>query len=115
MSLPDSKAISDAKSRQLTFNPKDRATYIRKCLHDITSSISENKSEEDIRKQFAEFIELYPELFKKIINKNDLSLIQNMLAMLDSMGDGKLSQHEASVIIGKNLVDKYVTPQLHGS
>ena len=104
MSLPDSKAISDAKSRQLTFNP-----------HDITSSISENKSEEDIRKQFAEFIELYPELFKKIINKNDLSLIQNMLAMLDSMGDGKLSQHEASVIIGKNLVDKYVTPQLHGS
>ena len=36
-----------------------------------------------------------------------------MLAMLDSMGDGKISQHQASIIVGKNLVDKYVTPQLN--
>jgi len=44
-----------------------------------------------------------------------LSPIQSMLAMLDKMGEGKLSQHQASVIVGKKLVDRYVTPQLNGT
>ena len=38
-----------------------------------------------------------------------------MLEMLDSMGQGTISQHQASVIVGKKLVDRYVTPQLNGS
>ena len=38
-----------------------------------------------------------------------------MLAMLDRMGEGNISQHQASVIIGKKLVDRYVTPQLNGA
>ena len=52
--------------------------------------------------------------FKKIITKQDLAPIQSMLAMLDKMGEGAISQHQASVIIGKKLVDRYVTPQLNG-
>jgi hypothetical protein len=38
-----------------------------------------------------------------------------MLAMLDRMGEGSLSQHQASIIVGKKLVDRYVTPQLNGN
>lgn len=113
MSLPDRNAISAAESRPIEFNPNERATYVRKCLQDIHYSIAENNTEDYIRAQFSKFVELYPELFKKIINKEDLSPVQNMLAMLDSMGDGKISQHQASIIVGKNLVDKYVTPQLN--
>jgi len=113
--LPDRKSMSEAESRPLEFNPKERATYIRKCLNDIYVLIGENKTENEIREQFSLFIELYPELFKKIINKNDLTPIQNMLEMLDSMGQGTISQHQASIIVGKKLVDRYVTPQLNGS
>jgi hypothetical protein len=110
--LPTQQSISEAASRPLEFNPKERANYIRKCLKDIHSCIAEKKSTEEIRSQFQAFAELYPELFKKIVGGHDLSPVQNMLVMLDSMGEGKLSQHQASVIVGKSLVDRYVTPQL---
>ena len=60
-------------------------------------------------------MEQYPELFKKLLAKQDLGPMQSMLTMLDKMADGSLSQHQASVIIGKKLVDRYVTPQLNGT
>ena len=113
MYKPTAQSISEAESRKLEFNPNERATYIRQCLQDINQCMA-HKSEDEIREQFSLFVELYPELFKKIIKGQDLSPVQNMLAMLDRMGEGKLSQHQASVIIGQKLVDKYVTPQLNG-
>ena len=38
-----------------------------------------------------------------------------MLAMLDKMAEGNISQHHASIIIGKNLVDTFINPNLNGS
>jgi len=106
-----SEAVAEAESKPLEFNPRERATYIRTMLQDITNWMNE-LSENDIRQKVPEFVELYPELFKKIMKGNDLEPVQNMLAMLDSMGDGRLSQHQASVIVGKNLADRYVMPVL---
>jgi hypothetical protein len=31
---------------------------------------------------------------------------------MDRMGDGQLSQHQASVIVGKKLADQYITPTI---
>lgn len=108
-------AVSDAESRPLEFNPNARALYIRKILQDIPALISQGLSEDEIRSKVPEFIEMYPELFKKILRGQDLTPIQNMLSMLDRMGEGHISQHQASVIVGQKLVDRYVTPQLNGS
>ena len=36
-----------------------------------------------------------------------------MLALLERMGEGSLSQHQASVIVGKKLADQYITPQVN--
>lgn len=110
-----SEATQEAESRPLDFDPNVRARYVRQMLQDIALWMSQGDSEEAIRARVPDFIEKYPELFKKIINRNDLSPIQSMLAMLDKMGDGSISQHQASVIIGKKLVDKFVTPQLRGN
>jgi hypothetical protein len=109
------EAVAEAEARPLDFDPNIRARYIRQMLQDIAKFMAEGIPEETIRERVPDFIEKYPELFKKIINKQDLSPIQSMLAMLDKMGEGKLSQHQASVIIGKKLVDRYVTPQLNGA
>ena len=76
--------------------------------------MSQGDSEETITARVPQFVDNYPELFKKMMRRQDLAPIQSMLAMLDKMGDGALSQHQASVIIGKKLVDRYVTPQLNG-
>lgn len=109
------EATAEAEARPLEFDPNVRARYIRQMLQDIALWMSQGDSEEVIRSRVPDFIEKYPELFKKIITKSDLSPIQSMLGMLDRMGDGSISQHQASVVVGKKLVDKFVTPQLKGN
>ena len=108
------EATTEASSRSLDFNPNVRARFIREMLTDIPRMMEQNMSEEQIRDKTPEFAERYPELFNKIIKKQDLSPIQSMLTMLDKMGEGNISQHDASVIIGKKLVDLFVNPQLSG-
>ena len=108
------EATTEAEARALEYDPNVRARYIREMLRDIARWMAEGMSEDTIREKVPDFVERYPELFKKIINKQDLAPIQSMLAMLDKMGEGAISQHQASVIIGKKLVDRYVTPQLNG-
>jgi hypothetical protein len=109
------EATAEAESRQLDYDPAIRATYIRMMVHDISEWVASGESENSIRQRASEFVEQYPELFKKLLAKQDLGPMQSMLTMLDKMADGSLSQHQASVIIGKKLVDRYVTPQLNGT
>jgi len=109
------EAAAEAESRPLEFDPSVRSLYIRSMLQDIALWMSHGDSEDTIRQRVPDFIEKYPELFKKIINRQDLSPIQSMLAMLDRMAEGNLSQHQASIIVGKKLVDRYVTPQLQSN
>lgn len=108
------EATAEAEARALEYDPTNRALYVRTMLQDVALWMSQGDSEETIRTRVPEFIENYPELFKKVINRQDLAPIQSMLAMLDQMGNGDMSQHQASVIVGKKLVDRFVTPQLNG-
>jgi hypothetical protein len=45
----------------------------------------------------------------------DNASFRTMLAMLDRMGSGDLTQHQASVIVGQRLHDTYIKPQLDES
>ena len=109
------EATTEAESRTLDFDPKTRALFVREMLTDIPRWMAQGLTEEQIRQKVPQFVEKYPELFSKIISKQDLTPIQSMLAMLDKMGEGQISQHQASVIIGKKLVDRFVTPQLNNT
>ena len=109
------EATAEAEARPLEFNPTDRATMIRGALRDIARWMAEGETEETSRLRVPDFVEGYPELFKKIIQRQDLAPIQKMLTMLDRMGEGRLSQHQASISVGKSLVDRFVTPQLRSS
>lgn len=109
------EATAEAEARSIDYDPTARAKMIREMLRTIPLWIHQGVPEETIRSRVPEFIEAYPELFKKVIQRQDLAPIQSMLAMLDRMGQGNLSQHQASIIVGKKLVDRYVTPQLSGS
>lgn len=108
------EATAEAEARPIEYDPAARAQYIRSMLRDIATWMSQGDSEETIRQRASDFVEGYPELFKKIIQRQDLSPIQSMLGMLDRMAEGRLSQHQASIAVGKRLVDRYVTPQLQG-
>lgn len=108
------EATAEAESRPLDFNPSIRARFVRDMLKEVGNYVSQGLTEDQIREKVPEFSEKYPELFKKIIDKEDLTPIQSMLAMLDKMSEGTISQHQASMIVGKKLVDRFVKPQLDG-
>jgi hypothetical protein len=108
------EATAEAEARPMDYNPTERAQFVRAMVQDVAHWIAQGESEESIKQRVPEFVEHYPELFKKLIQKQDMAPIQNMLAMLDRMGQGNISQHQASVLIGKKLVDRFVTPQLNG-
>jgi hypothetical protein len=47
-----------------------------------------------------------------MLNKDvyDEAAVRTMLYMLEKMGTGELSQHQASVIVGQRLHDTYIKP-----
>jgi hypothetical protein len=58
------------------------------------------------------FVDQYPTLFQMATNPNfDTRQLDMMLGVMDKMSGG-MSQHQASVIVGQSLVNKFVMPML---
>jgi hypothetical protein len=108
------EATREASERTLDYNPNESAVFIRKMVKTLIPLVSAGKLEDELRRDYPTYVEEYPELFKKIVTKQDLAPLNAMLVMLDKMGQGTISQHEASIIVGQRLVDRYVKPQLKG-
>jgi hypothetical protein len=109
------EATAEAKARPMGFDPKDRITYIRDQVLDIQREMLSGQHINEITARHSDFARDYKELFKKVIQKEDLGPLNTMFGALEKMGQGTLSQHEASVIVGQKLVDKFVKPQLNGT
>jgi hypothetical protein len=91
-----------------------RTAYIRQTLEQIKLLQREGKSVEDIRAVHTRFSEDYPQIFKMVTKDGsyDEASLRTMLLMLERMGTGQMSQHQASVLIGQRLHDKYIQPAL---
>lgn len=107
-------AIAEAESTPLGFLPKERAAFVRSMVGTITSLREQGKSVEDLQEQFPDFAREYKNLFETITAPSgyDKQNLKVMLALMDRMGEGQLSQHQASVIVGKKLADQYITPTI---
>ena len=91
-----------------------RSVYIRSNLDKIIAMKAEGKAREEIQKECLRFSTDYPSLFKMVMKTegyNEGSL-KTMLAMLERMGSGELTQHQASVIVGQRLHDVYIKPKM---
>jgi hypothetical protein len=106
------EAIAEANSRRIEYSPAERAADIRRMMETIPLLLSRGISKDALLTAFEKEAKMYPQLFKKIVDGEDLSPIRVMLAMLDKMAEGELNQHQASVIVGEKLLNKYVRPQL---
>jgi hypothetical protein len=91
-----------------------RNLFIREQIANIQTMKQEGKSKEEIKEAVGRFAEDYPQLFKTLTNPggyNEASL-RTMLSMLEKMGTGEMSQHQASVIVGQRLHDTYIKPAI---
>ena len=108
-------AAREASERPLDFDPAERATALRAMVRDLVPLVRQGKLEAELKEAYPTYAERFPELFKKIVTKQDITPLNTMIAMLDKMAAGNISQHEASIIVGQRLIDRYVKPQLNGS
>ncbi len=102
------EAISEAKDRSLDFDPAERAMTVKQNILKMVELMRAGKNERQLREELAPFVEQYPELFKKVLSNDDLTPLQNMMNLMDRMAAGAMSQHEASVIVGRGLADAYI-------
>ncbi len=103
------RASRAAANQRHTFNADERATYVRAMVARVAEYKSQRKTIDEIKELLPEFVRDYKNLFEMITqpggyNQQDLNI---MLNMLQHMHRGSLSQHEASVIVGKRLYEKY--------
>ena len=107
------EAMEEAANRPLDFDPKTRAQYVRDCVKQVEEYQQQGLNFDEIKNKMPTFVRDYKNLFEMIMNprgynKQDL---KTMLAMLDRMGAGELTQHQASVIVGKRIADQYIKPE----
>lgn len=110
------EAAEEAKSQPTRFLAKERANYVEDRINEIMSLRRLGKTQDEIREVMSRFAEDYPTLFLKACEPSfDQQQLKVMLALLNRMSDGSLSQHQASMIVGQRLVDKYVKGKIPGS
>jgi len=61
-----------------------------------------------------DFAEKYPALFKMLfkIDINNEASLRTMLAMLERMGTGDMSQDQASTVVGQRLYDTFIKSKI---
>ena len=90
-----------------------RSDYIKSNIDKIIKLKQEGKNKEEIQEMFERFIVDYPTLFKMVMSPNyNEGSLKTMMAMLEKMGSGELTQHQASVIVGQRLHDVYIKPKV---
>jgi hypothetical protein len=106
------EAVAEASSRRIEYSPAERARDIRRLLEEVPYLQRQGATKDQLLTLFEKEAKLYPQFFKKVVDGEDTTPIRVMLTMLDRMQEGELSQHQASVIVGQKLVNKYVRPQM---
>jgi hypothetical protein len=103
------EAIAEAETAPLSFEPKTRAQYVRDMVKTVEDAIAEGKTKPEIKEQVPDFARDYTNLFDMLTEPNyNKQMLKTMLALLDQMGTGNLTQHQASVIVGQRVADAYI-------
>jgi len=101
------ESVAEAEARPLDFPAAARAAYLRETVAKIQARQAAGAGKDALKVEFADFSLSFPRLFEAILEPGfDKQTLQTMLAMLDRMGEGSLSPHQASVIVGQRLLEK---------
>ena len=91
-----------------------RSIFINDNIRVVKTLKEQGKTAEEIEKEVPIFARDYPALFKMLfkIDINSEAALRTMLAMLDRMGRGEMTQDQASGVVGQRLYDTYIKPNI---
>ena len=80
------------------------------------NEMGKNKDVEKLKEEFKDLNEKFPTIFSKVIDESmDMGRLKFMLKMICEIENKKISKHEASVVVGKELVENIVKPQMNNN
>ncbi len=107
------EAMAESASRPLDFDAKERTEFLKTAFTKVMELQNAGASQNEIRAAVPILAERFPELFKKITTPGaDLTPLHQMMNMLQKIGDGEVSHHNASIKIGAELAAKYIPSNL---
>ena len=105
--------MAESASRPLDFDAKERTEFLKTAFTQVMELQNTGASVAEIRTAVPILAERFPELFKKITTPGaDLTPLHQMMNMLQKIGDGEVSHHNASIKIGAELASKYIPSNL---
>ncbi len=107
------EAMAEAAARPLDFDVNERSATLKENLRRIIELQDEGMTVDEIRAEMPGFVEKFPEVFKKVTTPGaDLTPLLGMMEMLDKMGAGQITQHNASILVGQALAAKFMPAHL---
>ena len=86
----------------------------RRMIVEVTTALAA-ESPAQVSSRFSDYQKEFPRIFAMLITRTyPEEMLEMMLRQLESVEDGRTSQHNASVHVGTVLVDQFVKPQLAG-
>lgn len=68
---------------------------------------------EKLKLEFPNLDKEFPTIFDKVVNRTmDMGRLKFMVRMIGEIEKKKISKHEASIVVGKELVENIVKPQM---
>jgi hypothetical protein len=117
--------LAAAKAQEEDDGPMQDNSYVLEDVKDMMNRIklfkekqidrhlSELQFSAKLEKQYAKLYENFPTIFGKVMAGTlEFSRLQFMLKMIGEIEKNKVSKHEASVVVGQELVDNIVKPNL---
>lgn len=104
----------------IPLEPEEAATrtvFINDNIRVIRQLKSQGKSADEIEKEVPVFARDYPTLYKMVLKINlesekESAPLRTMIAMMDRMGKGQMTQDQASGVVGQRLYDTYIKPNI---
>lgn len=90
---------------------KDRSVFLRDNIALVERLRDEGKSFEEMKDAASDFANNFPHLFIMVSSKEGYNkeMLATMLKMMDTMGDAKVSQHDASIKVGTQLMKNFIS------
>ena len=96
----------------LEMSEEKKSVRARRMIREVEEALSRD-SPATVSAEFAAYQQEFPRIFEMLLSRSyRRDFLEMMLAQLERVENGNVSQHDASVRVGTVLVDEIVKPQL---